>query len=220
MENTNNNQGENKSSYRFSPEKAGMRDKFYPVYSLTILGIIIKFLPSILRMFGTRYLFGVDIYTLPKVYFTYGAIICVVIAIFLYIKLKVYMSTTHYILTPQRLTVESGFLSKSVSNLELWRVTDIQIRQTIAQKSFGACTVQLVTTDVSDPLVNIDGLPYKKGRELYEVMSEYVNDSIKNGGIMRKQGTKNLTYYKRQQIETLLNANVDKKEIAGYNRTK
>lgn len=31
---------------------------------------------------------------------------------------------------------------------------------------------------------------------------------------MRKQGTKNLTYYKRQQIETLLNANVDKKEIA------
>lgn len=185
MENTNNNQGENKGTYKFSPEKAGMKDKFYPVYSLLVLAVIIKFLPNILKMFGVKFLFGINIYTLSRIYFTYGAIIFILIALLKYIKLKLYISTTSYILSPQRLTVESGFLSKSVSNLELWRVTDIQIIQTVTQKSFGACTVQLVTTDVSDPLVNISGLPYKKGRELYEIISEYVNDSIKNGGIMR-----------------------------------
>lgn len=186
MENNTNTNNKQKGSYKFSPEKAGMKDKFYPVYSLLILAILVKFLKNILIAFKVDFkIFGYDLLSLPSAFYTYAFLIIFLVAAFKYIKLKVYISTTKYILTPERLTVERGFLSKSVSNLELWRVTDIEIRQTITQKSFGACFVQLITTDVSDPVVNIDGLPYAKGRELYDILSEYVNDSIKHGGIMR-----------------------------------
>lgn len=186
MENNTGTNDKRKNSYKFSPEKTGMRDKFYPVYSLLILAILVKFLKSILITFKVDFkMFGYDLLDVPTSFYTYAFLILLLIAIFKYIKLKVYISTTKYILTPERLTIEKGFLSKSVSNLELWRVTDIQIKQTITQKSFGACFVQLITTDISDPVINIDGLPYAKGRELYDILSEYVNDSIKHGGIMR-----------------------------------
>ena len=186
MENNINNEQKEKQSYRFSPEKAGMKDKFYPTYSMLFMGIIIKFFPQIAYKFQLDLsFFKYNIYNINPKYFTYVSIMFVIIALFKYIKLKLYIKTTQYTLTPQRLTIEKGFFSKYVSNLELWRVTDIQIKQSFTQKSFSACTVQMVTTDVSDPLVEIDCLPYKKGRELYDILSEYINDSIKNGGIMR-----------------------------------
>lgn len=187
MENENNNQQpKEKQSYRFSPEKAGMRDKFYPVYSTLFLGLIIKFFPLISYKLKLDFsLFGYNAYNIDQKYFNYISILFVVIALLKYIKLKVYMKTTEYTLTPQRLTIEQGFFSKYISNLELWRVTDIQIKQSFTQKSFGSCTIQMITTDISDPLIEISCLPYKKGRELYNILSEYVNDSIKNGGIMR-----------------------------------
>lgn len=182
----NSNENKQKHSYKFSPEKAGMKDKFFPVYLLFILSILIKFLKNILITFKIDFkIFNFDVLDIPSLGFTYAFLILFAIAIIKYIRLKIYISTTKYILTPQRLTIEKGFLSKSVSNLELWRVTDIEIKQTVTQKSFGACFVQLITTDISDPVINIDGLPYAKGRELYDILSEYVNDSIKNGGIMR-----------------------------------
>ncbi len=186
MENNSNIESKQKKSYKFSPEKSGMKDRFYPVYSILFLAIFVKFLKNILFALKLNSnLFGFDIANLSTSIYNYISLALIAIAVFKYIKLKIYISTTKYILTPQRLTIEKGFLSKSVSNLELWRVTDIEIKQTITQKSFGSCFVQLITTDVSDPVVNIDGLPYNKGRELYDILSEYINDSIKNGGIMR-----------------------------------
>ena len=185
MENNNLNEKQ-KNSYKFSPEKAGMKDKFYPVYSMIFLAVLVKFLRSIFIMAKVDFkVLGYHVLEIPALFYTYVSLILLVIAVFKYIKLKTYINTTKYILTPQRLTIEKGFLSKSVSNLELWRVTDVQIKQTMTQKSFNSCFVQLITTDVSDPIINIDGLPYNKGRELYDILSEYVNDSIKNGGIMR-----------------------------------
>lgn len=60
-----------------------------------------------------------------------------------------------YTLTSERLRTERGVLSKKRDELELYRVRDIETRQTIWQRLVGVGSVVLLTSDRSDPTLTM-----------------------------------------------------------------
>ena len=170
--------------YKFSPEFSGMKSEFMPIASIFMLGLITKFIPNFVDLSMYKIL-NYNLGDIDKSYFKWASIVIIIIAIIKLIKFRFKLKSTKYTLTPQRLTVEKGIFSKNISNLELWRVVDIQIKQNFSQVSMGGCTIELITQDVSDPVLHIDGLPIKKGKEMYDIINKYVNHSVKHSGVMR-----------------------------------
>jgi uncharacterized membrane protein YdbT with pleckstrin-like domain len=66
--------------------------------------------------------------------------------------------STHYRLTNQRLFVTEGVLSRTISEVELVRVDDVAVRQTLFQRVCGVGDVLLTTTDKHGSEVAIVGI--------------------------------------------------------------
>ncbi len=63
-----------------------------------------------------------------------------------------------YRLTSQRLFIERGILSRTIDQTELIRVDDVRLEKSLTDRIFGLGTVSLISTDVSDRLVLIEGV--------------------------------------------------------------
>ena len=63
--------------------------------------------------------------------------------------------STVYTLTDQRLKFSRGVLSKTVDDLELYRVRDTKLQQTLWERLFGLGELTLFTTDASTPEVRL-----------------------------------------------------------------
>ena len=63
-----------------------------------------------------------------------------------------------YRLTSQRLFIERGIFSKTIDQMESTRVEDLQIEKAFLDRLFGLGTVALLTTDVSDRKVLVEGV--------------------------------------------------------------
>lgn len=63
-----------------------------------------------------------------------------------------------YRLTSQRLFVERGLLGTTTDQMELTRVEDIRVQKSFMDRVFGVGTVDLLTTDVTDRGVIIEGI--------------------------------------------------------------
>jgi membrane protein YdbS with pleckstrin-like domain len=66
-------------------------------------------------------------------------------------------------LTTQRLKITSGVFTKVTETLELYRVKDIETRQSFFSRLVGIENVQMTTSDVSSPLVLIEAVPSSVG---------------------------------------------------------
>jgi len=108
----------------------------------------------------------------------------IVIGLFMLLAMYLKKKSTRYRLSPERLTVETGIVAKNMSNLELWRVTDVQFKQSATQVMFGDCTIELITKDVTHPVLHIDGLNVKRGKIVYDILNRYVAHALKKGGVM------------------------------------
>lgn len=111
-------------------------------------------------------------------------LIPVIVGIFMLFTMYLKKKSTKYRLSPERLTFESGIVAKSMSNLELWRVTDVQFKQSATQVMFGDCTIELITKDVTHPVLHIDGLSVKRAKIIYDILNRYVAHALKKGGVM------------------------------------
>lgn len=160
------------------PEIDGMKGQLFSALFLIIIGICIYFfVPKPIELL--KYISNLDkVYSILSVFFCFCGIVKL-------IKLKITISTTKYILTKQRLSIEKGFLSKKTSNLELWRIVDTELKQNFTELSTGGCTIALTTQDLSDPILYIKGLNIKNGKKIYEIINEYVASATKNSGITK-----------------------------------
>ncbi len=59
--------------------------------------------------------------------------------------------TIRYKLTNERLMVTRGFISKHIEEIELYRVNDVSMKQSIMERMFGLGDVRLETTDATTP---------------------------------------------------------------------
>ncbi len=60
--------------------------------------------------------------------------------------------TTTYSISQGRLVSRHGILSKTIDELELYRVKDYRVSQSFLQRLFNVGTVELITSDKTDPI--------------------------------------------------------------------
>ena len=63
-----------------------------------------------------------------------------------------------YRLTSQRLFIERGILNQTIDQTELIRIDDVRVQKTLFDRVFGLGTVSLLSTDLSDREVVIEGV--------------------------------------------------------------
>ncbi|WP_303824166.1 PH domain-containing protein [Ruminococcus flavefaciens] len=88
------------------------------------------------------------------------------------------------------LTVETGFLSKTVEAIPLYRITSAQLHRTLLQRIMGICTITLHILDGSTDIIFLQNIYYDDGemyRELVQQIENAFYDSI---------------YFRRRNIHT------------------
>jgi uncharacterized membrane protein YdbT with pleckstrin-like domain len=83
---------------------------------------------------------------------------------------------TQYLITSQRIVIETGIFSKTIETLEIYQVDDIQLEKPLNQRLMGTGNMVLVTRDISAPRLRLDYLPIDV-RELYEQMRPCIQQS-------------------------------------------
>ncbi len=66
--------------------------------------------------------------------------------------------SVRYRLTTHRLFKEVGIISRRISEIELMRVDDLSVSQNIVQRIFDVGVVTLLTSDATDPKLEISGI--------------------------------------------------------------
>jgi uncharacterized membrane protein YdbT with pleckstrin-like domain len=79
--------------------------------------------------------------------------IFIALARYLQTKCKVFELTT------ERLKITEGVFSKVTDTLELYRVKDIETRQSFLYRMFGVENVQMNTSDTSSPFIFLEAIP-------------------------------------------------------------
>ena len=67
--------------------------------------------------------------------------------------------TTTYVLTTERLKVESGMLGKKSDSLDLFRVKDVQVKKSLTQRARGKGDVTVTSADSSTPQYVLESVP-------------------------------------------------------------
>ncbi|MFM7300800.1 MAG: PH domain-containing protein, partial [Crocinitomicaceae bacterium] len=81
-------------------------------------------------------------------------IFCIGFTFYHYILLK----TTKFKITSQRIEKTEGIFSRKTTNLELYRVKDLQMQRSLIERIVGIGSVQLTTSDQSDHQFYLNGI--------------------------------------------------------------
>lgn len=106
-----------------------------------------------------------------------GAGVLVLIALGVIVSVEVKRRSTHYRISTRRIDLEAGVLAKKIETLELWRVRDVQFKQSFADRMLGIGSIHMMTHDPSTPEVFLEGL----------TNSRAVFEEIKNGIELARQ---------------------------------
>ncbi len=76
---------------------------------------------------------------------------------------------TQYLITSQRIVIETGIFSREIETLEIYQIDDIHLDKPLNQRMMGTGNIVLLTRDISAPQIVFERLPIDV-RELYEQM--------------------------------------------------
>ena len=79
---------------------------------------------------------------------------------------------TRYILTQEKLTIDTGFISRKEDEIRLYRVLDITLERPLSQRIWGLGTIRLNTADKTAPEVAIKRI--KRAKEVKDMLSDMV----------------------------------------------
>lgn len=89
-----------------------------------------------------------------------------------------YTINIQYMITEESITVRTGIIARRFDNLELYRVKDYVVSQSVAMRIFGIMSVTLFTTDLTNGTVVLKGVPLSN---VTEKIRQLVQDArIKN----------------------------------------
>src|SRR5260370_6892318 len=78
-----------------------------------------------------------------------------VVGIFLLLSVWIRTRSTRWKVTSRRIEIETGFLSKRVDTLELWRVRDVEFRQSLVDRMAGVSSLWITAHDSNLPMLEI-----------------------------------------------------------------
>jgi uncharacterized membrane protein YdbT with pleckstrin-like domain len=105
-----------------------------------------------------------------------------VVGIFLLLSVWIRTRSTRWKVTSRRIEIETGFLSKRVDTLELWRIRDVEFRQTLVDRMAGVSSLWITAHDTNLPVLEVHGAP--GNRALYDRLMAAVMQSRQQRGIM------------------------------------
>lgn len=70
-----------------------------------------------------------------------------------------YINNIRYTITKETITARTGIVARKFDNLELFRVKDYIVSQSVFERIFRLMTINLHTTDLSSPTLRISGVP-------------------------------------------------------------
>jgi uncharacterized membrane protein YdbT with pleckstrin-like domain len=73
-------------------------------------------------------------------------------------RLMLRIAACRYRLTDQRLFIDRGLVSRTIDQTELIRVDDVRIRKSLVDQIVGLGSVEVLSTDVSDGVIVIEGI--------------------------------------------------------------
>ncbi len=106
----------------------------------------------------------------------------VVIGAFLLIRVWLAMRGTRWKLTSKRIEIETGLLGRRVDTLELWKVRDVEFRQSFADRIAGVSCITVTAHDGTFPALAVRGLP--ADRTIYDRLMNAVMLARQQRGVM------------------------------------
>jgi uncharacterized membrane protein YdbT with pleckstrin-like domain len=106
----------------------------------------------------------------------------VLVGAFLLVSVWVEMRSRRWKLTSRRIEIESGLLSRRVDTLELWRVKDVEFRQTFGDRLAGVSSISVTAHDGTYPIVLVRGLP--ADRSIYDRLMNAVMLARQQRGVL------------------------------------
>lgn len=90
-----------------------------------------------------------------------------------------------YRITSERIEYEKGIFSKTVRNLDLWRVQDFGFQQNLLQRLLGIGVITVVSSDASDPRLTVG--PIARPRIVYDVLKAAHREADSRRNVMHLQ---------------------------------
>lgn len=87
-----------------------------------------------------------------------------------------------YRLTAQRLEVERGVLGRRYESIDLWRVRDVVLEQTLLERMRGVGRITVLSTDQVDPELQIG--PVASAKALYDRLRDAVAAARKEARVL------------------------------------
>jgi uncharacterized membrane protein YdbT with pleckstrin-like domain len=120
--------------------------------------------------------------TLIEHYINRGALTLIAAALLLLIWKALALVSIHYEVTPDRIEWSRGVFDRQVDNLDMFRITDLKLRRSLADCLFGIGTVHLTTKDDSTP--HFDFFKVPRSRHLYDILKEAALDADKDQNVV------------------------------------
>jgi uncharacterized membrane protein YdbT with pleckstrin-like domain len=101
-------------------------------------------------------------------------IVTILIAAYIQAHIWFRLKLDDYKVTNERLITRKGFIWRNLEELELFRVKDVAVHQSVIGRIVGFGTIKIISTDVTTPTIKITGIenPIKvkeEIRKLYKV---------------------------------------------------
>ena len=92
------------------------------------------------------------------------------------------LKSTTYEVTSDRVEWERGIFSRKIDNLDMFRVIDLKLRRSLLDCILGIGTVELITTDKTDPQFTFEKI--RKPRALYDILKKASLDADRKSGVI------------------------------------
>jgi uncharacterized membrane protein YdbT with pleckstrin-like domain len=92
------------------------------------------------------------------------------------------MRSSRWKLTSRRIEVETGLLGRRVDTLELWKIRDVEFRQTLMDRLTGVSSLWVTAHDGTYPALDLRGLP--GDRAIYDRLMNAVMQARQQRGVL------------------------------------
>ena len=90
--------------------------------------------------------------------------------------------SVRYTLTPQRLEIERGILGKRYESIDLWRVRDVALEQTLLERVRGVGRITVVSSDQLEPMLLVG--PVASAKRLYDQLRDAIAHARKEARVL------------------------------------
>jgi hypothetical protein len=90
--------------------------------------------------------------------------------------------TNSYVITNERVKVNTGTLRKRAESMELFRIKDISVKKSMTQRSRGRGDLKITSTDPSTPEITLESI--QQPDEVAETLRTLVRDARRQHGVV------------------------------------